>query len=106
MIDKERNELVRWAAEEVFGWTKAPWPWGWHGVDGETYGVFDFEGWPGFGLAVETATSRGLWEGIVCYYRTEYEVCFHNDEGYCISSAVDTDPGLAAWRALREALNA
>lgn len=103
MTKEERNKLVRWAAEEVLGWTKAPWPWGWHGVDNECYGVVDFEDWRGFGLAVETSTSHGL-KVTVRYYHTEYEVCFHNDEGYCISSAVDTDPGLAAWRALREAM--
>lgn len=105
MTNEERDELVRWAAEKMLGWTK-PWPWGWFDAAGHTYGTSSLKGWPGFGLAVEIATSRGLREGIVHYYRTEYEVCFHNDEGYCISSAVATDPGLAAWRALREALNA
>lgn len=105
MTDEERNGLLRWAAEEVLGWTK-PWPWGWLDAAGHTYGTSSLKGWLGFGLAIEAAISRGLWAGMNRDTFPEYDVVFHDTEGHGVGGDSDADPGIAAWRALREALNA
>lgn len=123
MTDEEREELLRWAAEDVLGGDFR------HNLyratvgkdvrETRTYNVLrpsmsfheNLTGWHGFGLAMEAAAERELSYVASSDPETRRDhivTFFHTRTGQRAGDyekrRSNADPGIAAWLALREAL--
>ena len=107
MTDEERDELLRWAAEDALGWKQywfQPEVLQWTTRDGEFHDPEDLLGWPGFGLAVEAIEKREYSWTLERATATTFGVEVYWHEDHAPTYVRSDDPAIAAWLALREAL--
>lgn len=104
-LTEQDRDLVRWFAEERLGWEhRQALGECWHSVEGAPicHQMRDLLGWPGFGLAVEEARKAEM------RIRMDRDfVHFRVDllrEAWLVARTHPTDPALAAYAALRDAL--